>query len=77
MIDEEKGLVVVMIEYFELLKLKDKDLFDCIFYLVLNGFYDEKNLRDEIVKVIFIFKEKMRNEKLKKYIKIICFEDRL
>lgn len=77
MINEEKGLVVVMIQYFELFKLKDKDLFDCIFYLVLNGFYDEQNLRDEIVEVIFIFKEKMRNEKLKKYIKIICFEDRL
>lgn len=41
MVDKDKGLVVVMIEYFELLKLKDKDLFDCIFYLVLNGFYDE------------------------------------
>lgn len=41
MIDEKKGLVVVMIEYFELLKVNDKDLFDCIFFLVLNGFYDE------------------------------------
>lgn len=41
MVDEDEGLVVVMIQYFELLKLKDKDLFDCIFYLVLNGFYDE------------------------------------
>lgn len=77
MIDEEKGLVVVVIEYFELLKLKDKVLFDCIFYLVLNGYYDEQNLRDEIVELIFIFVEKMRNKKLKKYIKIICFKDKL
>lgn len=41
MVEKNEGLVVVIIVYFELLKLKDKDLFDCIFYLVFNGFYDE------------------------------------
>lgn len=76
MIDQERGPVVAMTQQFESLKSKDKDLFDCIFYLVLNGFYDEQNLRHEIAEVTSTSKEKMRNERLKKYTKTVRSEDR-
>lgn len=71
MIDERKGPVVAVTEHFESLKFTDKDLFACIFYLVLNGFYDEQNLRDEIAEQTSFSKEKMGNDKLEKYIKTI------
>lgn len=69
MVDENKGPVVAMTKHFESLKSTDKDLFDCIFYLVLNGFYDKHNLRDEIAEQTFTSKEKMGNPKLEKYTK--------
>lgn len=76
MIDKEKGPVVAMTEHFESLKLKDKALFDCISYLVLNGFYDEQNLRDEIAELTSTSAEKMRNKMLKKYTKTIRSKDK-
>lgn len=76
MVDEDKGPVVAMTQHFESLKSKDKDLFDCIFYLVLNGFYDEQNLRDEIAEKTSTSTEKMRNEELGKYTKTICSKDK-
>lgn len=76
MVDEDKGPVVAMTQHFESLKSKDKDLFDCIFYLVLNGFYDEQNLRDDIAEETSTSTEKMRNEELGKYTKTIRSEDR-
>lgn len=76
MVDKDKGPVVAMTEHFESLKSKDKDLFDCIFYLVLNGFYDEQNLRDKIAEETSTSTEKMRNKELGKYTKTIRSEDR-
>lgn len=76
MVDEEKGPVVAMTEHFESLKSKDKALFDCISYLVLNGYYDEQNLRDEIAELTSTSAEKMRNKKLKKYTKTIRSKDK-
>lgn len=76
MVEENEGPVVAITAHFESLKSKDKDLFDCISYLVFNGFYDEQNLRDEIAEVTSTSKEKMRNRKLKKYTKTIRSEDR-
>lgn len=76
MVDEDEGPVVAMTQHFESLKSKDKDLFDCIFYLVLNGFYDEQNLRDEIAEKTSTSTEKMRNEELGKYTKTICSKDK-
>lgn len=75
-VEENEGPVVAITAHFESLKSKDKDLFDCISYLVFNGFYDEQNLRDEIAEVTSTSKEKMRNRKLKKYTKTIRSEDR-
>lgn len=74
--DETKGPVVAITAHFESLKSKDKDLFNCISYLVLNGFYDEQNLRDEIAEETSTSKEKMRNKKLKKYTKTIRSKDK-
>lgn len=77
MIDEKKGPVVAMTEHFESLKANDKDLFDCIFFLVLNGFYDEQNLKQEIAEQTSYSKEKMDNKKkiMEKYTKTICPKD--
>lgn len=76
MVDENKGPVVAITKHFESLKSKDKDLFDCIFYLVLNGFYDEQNLKDDIAEQASTSKEKMGNKKLEKYTKTICSKDK-
>lgn len=67
MVDESKGPLVAITEHFESLKFRDNDLFGCIFYLVLNGFYDKKNFRQEIAEQIPVSKEKMKNKKLKLY----------
>lgn len=76
--DDENGPVVAITGHFKSLESKDKDLFDCIFYLVLNGFYDEQNLRDEIAEETSTSTEKMRNnyKKLKKYTKTIRSKDK-
>lgn len=76
MVDEDEGPVVAMTQHFDSLKSKDKDLFDCIFYLVLNGFYDEQNLRDDIAEETSTSTEKMRNKELGKYTKTICSKDK-
>lgn len=67
MVDESKGPLVAITEHFESLKFRDNDLFGCIFYLVLNGFYDKKNFRQDIAEQIPVSKEKMKNKKLKLY----------
>lgn len=64
MIDERKGLVDVMIEYFKLLEKNDKDFFKGIMYIVLNGVYDDGKFDREIVKEFFILREYLVNEKL-------------
>lgn len=78
MFNDENGPVVAITGHFKSLESKDKDLFDCIFYLVLNGFYDEQNLRDEIAEETSTSTEKMRNnyKKLKKYTKTIRSKDK-
>lgn len=77
MIDEHRGPVVAITEHFKSFEYKDKEVFDCIFYLVLNGFYDEQNLRDEIAEQTSFSKEKMRNKKkiIEKYTKSIRPKD--
>lgn len=65
MFDKNKGPVIAVTEHFRSLEFKDNDLFCCIVYLVLNGFYDEKNFRNDIAEQIPVSKKKMKNKKLK------------
>lgn len=67
MVDEGKGPAIALTEHFTSLKSRDKDLFGCIFYLVLNGFYNKDSVRNDIAEHISMSKEKLENEKLELY----------
>lgn len=71
LIDKSKILFKVMIEYFQLLYMEDKEFFKGIFYIVLNGFYDEEDFSSIIVGEFKIMKENMINLELEVYIKRI------
>lgn len=65
--DANKGPVIAVTGHFKSLEFNDKDLFGCIFYLVLNGLYDEENFRNDIAEQIPVSREKMKNQKLEFY----------
>lgn len=51
--------------------MKDKEFFKGIFYIVLNGVYDEEDFSSIIVGEFFIMRENMINLKMEVYIKSI------
>lgn len=64
-----------MIEYFQLLYMKDKEFFKGIFYIVLNGVYDEEDFSSLNVGEFIIMRDNMIILDLEVYIKRIQFKN--
>ncbi|XP_056008885.1 uncharacterized protein LOC125648651 [Ostrea edulis] len=69
LVDEDKGPLTAMCEHFMGLESKDEQLFKCIMYIVLIGFYDENDFRHDVATHFSISKTILKECDLKKYTK--------